>query len=86
MDSKQIICTYYDTEDELPLATVHAMQGRTKKVGDWFWDRVEFWSRALGTWSIICDARSEEMQSLMNLRIKCRESFRLFAPTTLIGH
>jgi carbamoyltransferase len=43
-------------------------------------------SRRLGTRSIICDARSEEMQSLMNLRIQCRESFRLFAPTTLIGH
>jgi carbamoyltransferase len=86
LDSKQIICTYYDTEDELPLATVHAMQGRTKKVGGSFQDRAEFGSRALELRSIICDARSEEMQSLVNLRIKCRESFRLFAQPTLIGH
>jgi carbamoyltransferase len=82
LDSKQIIYTYYDTEDELLLATVHAMTD--KKVVGWFQDRMEFGPRALGARSIICDARNEEMQSLMNLRIKLRESFRPFAPSTLI--
>ena len=46
----------------------------------WFQDRMEFGPRALGNRSIIGDARSEKMQSLMNLKIKFRESFRPFAP------
>jgi carbamoyltransferase len=49
----------------------------------WFQDRMEFGPRALGNRSIIGDARSEKMQSLMNLKIKFRESFRPFAPCVL---
>ena len=49
----------------------------------WFQDRLEFGPRALGNRSIIGDARSEQMQSLMNLKIKFRESFRPFAPCVL---
>jgi carbamoyltransferase len=45
--------------------------------------RMEFGPRALGNRSIIGDARSPQMQSLMNLKIKFRESFRPFAPTCL---
>ena len=45
--------------------------------------RMEFGPRALGARSILGDPRSEEMQSLMNLKIKYRESFRPFAPTVL---
>jgi len=45
---------------------------------------MEFGPRALGNRSIIGDARSETMQSTMNLRIKYRESFRPFAPSVLI--
>ena len=45
--------------------------------------RMEFGPRALGGRSIIGDARSPEMQSLMNLKIKQRESFRPFAPSVL---
>lgn len=45
--------------------------------------RMEFGPRALGSRSIIGDARSTEMQSLMNLKIKYRESFRPFAPACL---
>jgi carbamoyltransferase len=45
--------------------------------------RMEFGPRALGGRSIIGDARSEKMQSLMNLKIKYRESFRPFAPACL---
>jgi carbamoyltransferase len=49
----------------------------------WFHGRMEFGPRALGARSIIGDPRSEAMQSVMNLRIKYRESFRPFAPCVL---
>ena len=48
--------------------------------------RMEFGPRALGHRSIIGDARSPEMQSVMNLKIKYRESFRPFAPSVLREH
>jgi carbamoyltransferase len=48
-----------------------------------FFGRMEFGPRALGGRSIIGDARSPKMQSVMNLKIKFRESFRPFAPTVL---
>lgn len=49
----------------------------------WFHGRMEFGPRALGARSIIGDARSSQMQSIMNLKIKFRESFRPFAPAVL---
>lgn len=54
-----------------------------EKVIGWFQGRLEFGPRALGARSIIGDARSPQMQSKMNLKIKYRESFRPFAPTVL---
>jgi len=48
--------------------------------------RMEFGPRALGARSIIGDARSPAMQSMMNLKIKYRESFRPFAPSVLREH
>jgi carbamoyltransferase len=54
-----------------------------KKVVGWFQGRMEFGPRALGGRSILGDARSGEMQALMNLKIKFRESFRPFAPIVL---
>jgi len=54
-----------------------------EKIIGWFQGRMEFGPRALGARSIIGDARSPEMQSRMNLKIKFRESFRPFAPTVL---
>jgi carbamoyltransferase len=48
--------------------------------------RMEFGPRALGGRSIIADARSTKMQSVLNLKIKFRESFRPFAPTVLREH
>ena len=47
---------------------------------------MEFGPRALGARSILGDARSPNMQSVMNLKIKFRESFRPFAPTVLAEH
>ncbi len=49
----------------------------------WFQGRMEFGPRALGSRSIIGDARSTKMQSVMNLKIKYRESFRPFAPSVM---
>jgi carbamoyltransferase len=52
----------------------------------WFQGPMEFGPRALGSRSIIGDARSPKMQSVMNLKIKFRESFRPFAPIVLREH
>ena len=49
----------------------------------WFQGKMEFGPRALGARTIIGDARSEKMQSKMNLKIKFRESFRPFAPSVI---
>ena len=53
-----------------------------KAIG-WFQGRMEFGPRALGARSIIADARSPRMQSMLNLKVKYRESFRPFAPSVL---
>jgi carbamoyltransferase len=53
---------------------------KTEKVVGWFQGRMEFGPRALGNRSILGDARSPAMQSVMNLKVKFRESFRPFAP------
>ncbi|MFT3988956.1 carbamoyltransferase [Aestuariivirga sp.] len=49
----------------------------------WFQGRMEFGPRALGNRSILGDARSPEMQQILNLKVKYRESFRPFAPSVL---
>jgi carbamoyltransferase len=57
-----------------------------EKVVGLFQGRMEFGPRALGGRSIIGDARSPKMQSVMNVKIKFRESFRPFAPAVLREH
>jgi len=52
----------------------------------WFQGRMEFGPRALGGRSILGDARSSAMQSVLNLKVKYRESFRPFAPSVLREH
>ena len=54
-----------------------------QKVIGWFQGRMEFGPRSLGSRSIIADARNPRNQSIVNLKIKFRESFRPFAPTVL---
>ena len=54
-----------------------------ENVVGWFQGRMEFGPRALGARSIIGDPRSPRMQSVINLKIKYRESFRPFAPSVL---
>ena len=69
------------TDEELPGKIADLI--KAGKVIGWFYGRMEFGPRALGARSIIGDARSPEMQELMNLKIKFRESFRPFAPSVL---
>jgi len=66
---------------ELPSSVANLIA--QEKVVGWFQSRMEFGPRALGSRSIIGDARSPKMQSVMNLKIKFRESFRPFAPSVL---
>ncbi len=68
--------------EEALLDRVAAAMSRGAVVG-WFQGRMEFGPRALGNRSIIGDARDRRMQSVMNLKIKYRESFRPFAPSVL---
>jgi carbamoyltransferase len=63
-------------------AKVAELMSQDQVIG-WFQGRMEFGPRALGSRSIIGDARSPEMQAKMNLKIKFRESFRPFAPSVL---
>jgi len=58
----------------------------SERVVGWFQGRMEFGPRALGGRSILGDPRSPRMQSVMNLKIKYRESFRPFAPSVLREH
>jgi len=71
MDSDQQLC---DTVAQLINA---------ENVVGWFQGRMEFGPRALGARSILGDARSKRMQSVMNLTITYRESFRPFAPSVI---
>lgn len=64
---------------------VAALLAEGKVIG-LFQGRMEFGPRALGARSILADARSPAMQSVLNLKIKFRESFRPFAPSVLREH
>ena len=68
-------------EDLLFARTIELL--RTEKVVGWVQGRMEFGPRALGNRSILGDPRSPHIQSVMNLKVKFRESFRPFAPAIL---
>ncbi len=72
---------FVEAEDKL-INRVAKLLSRGKIIG-WFHGRMEYGPRALGARSIIGDARSPDMQQVMNLKIKFRESFRPFAPCVL---
>ena len=81
LDRKGVVYHRYETDDELVDAVSGLME--SGKVVGWFQGRMEFGPRALGCRSIVGDARSTEMQTVMNVKIKFRESFRPFAPSVL---
>ncbi|MCM1494135.1 MAG: hypothetical protein NC180_13080, partial [Muribaculaceae bacterium] len=76
-------CIYHKMETAAALYETAAELIDTGNVIGLFEGRMEFGPRALGNRSIIADARSSEMQSKLNLKIKYRESFRPFAPAVL---
>jgi len=80
-DRAGAIYHHIESEDELVEKIAGAIE-HGKVIGHMA-GRMEFGPRALGSRSIIGDARSTEMQSVMNLKIKFRESFRPFAPCVL---
>ena len=79
-------CNYDEIEEDEKWAGAVAEYIANQKVVGLFRGRMEFGPRALGSRSIIADARSKEMQSTVNLKIKYRESFRPFAPACLAEH
>jgi len=84
LDASGVRYHHYASEDALCEAVADLI-AREKVVGHMA-GRAEFGPRALGNRSILGDARSRRMQSVMNLKIKFRESFRPFAPAILGEH
>ena len=83
LDSQQI--PYQQLTDDMLYHSTAGLLAAGQVVG-WFQGRMEFGPRALGNRSILGDARSASMQSILNLKIKQRESFRPFAPAVLVEH
>jgi len=84
LESRGAAYTAFEDIDELDTRVAELIE--EEKVVGLFQGRMEFGPRALGCRSIIGDARSRAMQSVMNLKIKFRESFRPFAPIVLAEH
>ena len=81
LDTLNAVYRRFDNDDALCDAVADLLAAG--KVVGWFQGRMEFGPRALGSRSIIGDPRNQDMQSVMNLKIKFRESFRPFAPSVL---
>ena len=81
LDAKGAMYRFIEDESELCHHVANLIA--TEHVVGWVQGRMEFGPRALGSRSILGDARSPQMQSAMNVRIKFRESFRPFAPSVL---
>lgn len=73
----------FEVLDDVTLTQASAQALAEEKALGWFQGRMEFGPRALGGRSILGDARSPQMQSVLNLKVKYRESFRPFAPAVL---
>ena len=80
LDSRGAMYHYFDNEDRLCDYVADLLA--SEKVVGWLQGRMEFGPRALGCRSILGDARSREMQKVMNLKTKFRESFRPFGPSS----
>ncbi len=82
LDKKSINFKYLNNS-ELINETVDLIINQ--KIVGWFNGKMEFGPRSLGNRSILCDPRSEKMQSDLNKKIKFREGFRPFAPSIIEG-
>jgi carbamoyltransferase len=81
-DLDKFDAVYSESSDDELFARLAELLEQGKVIG-WFQGRMEFGPRALGGRSIIGDPRNSDMQTVMNLKIKYRESFRPFAPSVL---
>lgn len=84
LDELDVPYKCHPNSEEL-IDTVSSLLADGKIVG-WFQGRMEFGPRALGNRSILGDPRDQNMQQVMNLKIKKRESFRPFAPAIIDGY
>ena len=73
----------FDSVTEVDMIEQTAQALADGKAIGWFQGRMEFGPRSLGARSILGDPRSEQMQKILNLKVKYRESFRPFAPSVL---
>jgi len=80
---RQVEATYETVPDENQLVDKTARMIADGKVVAWFQGRMEFGPRALGSRSLLADARSERMKDTINAKVKFREAFRPFAPAVL---
>ncbi len=81
LDLKKINYIQYQSEEEfIEKISDYIING---KVVGWHQGRMEFGPRALGNRSILADPRNKNMQTILNKKIKFRESFRPFAPSIL---
>ncbi len=80
LETRKYSFSYLENKDLFSQVAAKIAEGN---VVGWFDGKMEFGPRALGARSILGDPRSENMQSIMNLKIKYRESFRPFAPAVL---
>ena len=78
----KIKAPFHSLEDDALFERLAELLDQGKVIG-WFNGSMEFGPRALGARSILGDPRNQTMQSVMNLKIKYRESFRPFAPSVL---
>lgn len=83
LDQAQAVYQFVPDDDELCRSVAESLAGG--QVVGWVQGRMEFGPRALGSRSILGDARNPAMQSELNLKTKFRESFRPFAPSVLEG-
>ena len=80
---RSVGATYQRFDDEDAMCETVAREIAGGNVVGWFQGRMEFGPRALGSRSILADARSPSMQATINMKVKFREGFRPFAPIVL---
>ncbi|HET8933615.1 MAG TPA: carbamoyltransferase C-terminal domain-containing protein [Polyangiales bacterium] len=85
-DLQRAQCSVEHMPDESRLVARVAEHIAEGLVIGWFQGRMEWGPRALGNRSILCDPRRADMQQILNVKIKRRESFRPFAPSILREH
>lgn len=81
LKEKDLPFSYFDREEDL-LNTTAQMIEQGKVIG-WFQGRLEFGPRALGSRSLVADARNPKMKDIINAKVKFREAFRPFAPSVI---